>query len=78
MAYYNQIPASEPEKMATGYQQQREFEFPAKTTTATLRTLSHEEFYRKILMNYIYPRGHEWFVISLNVMTFIFGVLGGV
>ena len=72
MAYYNQIPATA-EKMVQP-PQSGHFEFPAKTTTT--RTLDEAEFYRRILMNYIYPERHEWFVIGLNILTFVFGVLG--
>ena len=82
MAYYNQIPAGA-EKMVQQPRQQGfefEFEFPAAgETSTTLRTplLDTKAFYRKVLMNYIYPKGHEWFIISLNAVTFVTGVLGG-
>ena len=76
MSFSNQIPSAA-EKMVQ-QPPRREFEFPAETTTSRVssKMVDENEFYRKILLSYIYPEGHEWFIISLNTLTFIFGVLG--
>jgi hypothetical protein len=34
------------------------------------------EAYWSMLMRHIYPQSHEWFVIAMNMATFVFGVIG--